>query len=210
MQWPKESTGWERSRKNTSIQSVHYPSVCNTCGASLKLDTILGSVTGSCFWCSPPSNDCPSSRLLFREAIGSSPDPLLQQSTYGKKRHASMEPSLNLEPENSNANPQPTGTLSEPWQDLGNSTISQLTFTFVVITNSEASATTLLFQFQSFAQAFCTGAKAALGKREGLSKKLEHYAILKIPEQNGGVVTEAKNMLFSMNFEVLFFNFRNN
>lgn len=210
MQWPKESTGLELFPKDASSRSALSLSVCNTCGASLKLDTILGSVIGSCFWCSPPSKDCPSSRLLFQEAIGNSPDPLLQQSTFGKKRPASKAPSLNSEPVSSNETPPPTGTLCEPWQELETSMISRQTFSFVVITNCEASASTVLFQFQCFVQAFCTGGRVALGKREGLSKRLEHYAILKIPGPSGGVVTKAKQMLSSMNFEVNYFNNRNN
>lgn len=93
------------------------------------------------------------------------------------------------------------GNKFSSWRKLGESKKSPVMYVCDVIINSAELAKTTFDQLQLSENAKSSGATLTLGRHEEPGKKQEWKLILKTPTRNGGMATETRNMLLSMNLK---------
>lgn len=158
---------------------------------SSNVETTQDSFIGN-LW--SPSNRSaawpPSRRRLAMPAMPSYPDQQLLQSTFGRLRQESMEPSSNWELLHSSATVKQTGT---PWyspQNVEGWTLSRVTSLFEITATSAEFIRTIKNRLASNEKLSLIGEGQALGNRDGLGTKPVSMHTLKILGLNSGMGIE--------------------
>lgn len=212
-QWPQ--TPCPRSKAATGCLLCRGKTLCRICQPELytSVDNLnqeepQGFYTGSYWLLRQNAEDQNSSPFSEKPLMSSSPDPVQQMNTSGKKTPELQGHNLNSEASPSTEQSQKTGTGFEHWLFKEALMKSHLTFSFVVTTNCAELAKTTYDQLLWSAPAQFSGAEPGLVSRSWHGNKLLWMPTLKIQDPSSGTVTEIMNMWSWMNFEVSFIKHR--
>lgn len=136
-------------------------------------------------------------------SMQSCPDQSVPPPMSGRKKAGSREPSSSSESNHSDATPKKTGRMSGGVLFQAESWISRQTFEFVVITRSDVLAQTMVDQLEWNEHVMCSTGLLELVRVAELGKKPEWKLTLRIHGPNFGAATKVKEMLYSMNLEVV-------
>lgn len=198
---PKAATGFSRSRTMASLRTSP-PGISGYVGSSNWVPT--DSSTGRSLFPPQIKLEVPtSSEPLAHLPTSSYQGPPQPTSTSGRMTPESMEPSSNLDNASFSASPIPTGTVFD--SALFRETLMeyQMTYTFAATINCGGSARIIYDQLLWSGLVQFSGGRLGLASRERPGKMPVWTLILKLPQPSSGMVTEARNMLSSMNFEEL-------